>query len=68
MPHTVTKAQEFLNQYAAHPTYRAPRGAELNAKSWATEAPLRMLLNNLDDEVAENPAELVVYGGISTLR
>ncbi len=43
---------------------KAPRGSELNAKSWMTEAPLRMLMNNLDPEVAENPQELVVYGGI----
>ncbi len=43
---------------------RAPRGTQLSAKSWMTEAPLRMLMNNLDPEVAENPAELVVYGGI----
>ena len=42
---------------------RAPRGSELNARSWLTEAPLRMLLNNLDREVAEKPEELVVYGG-----
>ena len=42
---------------------RAPRGTELNARSWQTEAPLRMLLNNLDREVAERPEELVVYGG-----
>jgi urocanate hydratase len=42
---------------------RAPRGPELNARSWATEAPLRMLLNNLDGEVAERPEELIVYGG-----
>jgi urocanate hydratase len=42
----------------------APRGATLNAKSWLTEAPLRMLMNNLDAEVAERPEELVVYGGI----
>jgi urocanate hydratase len=42
---------------------RAPRGTELNARSWATEAPLRMLLNNLDREVAERPEELIVYGG-----
>ncbi len=42
---------------------RAPRGAELNALSWQTEAPLRMLLNNLDPEVAEHPESLVVYGG-----
>src|SRR5437588_10172823 len=43
---------------------RAARGTELTAKSWLTEAPLRMLMNNLDPEVAEKPAELVVYGGI----
>lgn len=43
---------------------RAPRGNTLNAKSWLTEAPLRMLMNNLDPEVAERPSELVVYGGI----
>lgn len=43
---------------------RAPRGPELSAKSWLTEAPLRMLMNNLDPEVAEAPEELVVYGGI----
>ncbi len=43
---------------------RAPRGSELNTKSWLTEAPLRMLMNNLDPDVAERPHELVVYGGI----
>jgi urocanate hydratase len=43
---------------------RAPRGSKLSAKSWQTEAPLRMLMNNLDPEVAEKPHELVVYGGI----
>ena len=42
---------------------RAPRGQALNARSWQTEAPLRMLLNNLDREVAEKPEELIVYGG-----
>jgi urocanate hydratase len=42
---------------------RAPRGTELNARSWLTEAPLRMLLNNLDAEVGEHPEQLVVYGG-----
>jgi urocanate hydratase len=42
---------------------RAPRGTALNARSWATEAPLRMLLNNLDPDVAERPEELIVYGG-----
>lgn len=43
---------------------RAPRGPKLSAKSWLTEAPLRMLMNNLDPEVAEKPHELVVYGGV----
>lgn len=56
--------KEFLETYANHPSYKAPRGNRLHAKSWQTEAPLRMLLNNLDEEVAENPAEFVVYGGI----
>ncbi|SDS17234.1 urocanate hydratase [Microlunatus soli] len=44
-------------------TVRAPRGTRLTAKSWSTEAPLRMLQNNLDPEVAERPEDLVVYGG-----
>ena len=43
---------------------RAPTGPNLSARSWLTEAPLRMLMNNLDPDVAERPAELVVYGGI----
>lgn len=43
---------------------RAPRGTRLNARSWQTEAPLRMLMNNLDPDVAERPDDLVVYGGI----
>ncbi len=51
-----------------HPTnarlpIHAPHGTELSAKSWQTEAPLRMLMNNLDPEVAERPEDLVVYGG-----
>lgn len=54
---------EFIESFASHPVYRAPRGSRLHAKSWQTEAPLRMLLNNLDSEVAELPDELVVYGG-----
>ncbi|MEJ2274844.1 MAG: urocanate hydratase [Woeseiaceae bacterium] len=45
-------------------TIKAPTGAELRAKSWLTEAPLRMLMNNLDPQVAERPQDLVVYGGI----
>jgi urocanate hydratase len=43
---------------------RAPRGTQLRCKSWLTEAALRMLMNNLDPDVAEDPASLVVYGGI----
>jgi urocanate hydratase len=46
------------------PAIRAPRGSELSARHWTTEAAMRMLMNNLDDEVAERPGELVVYGGI----
>ena len=44
-------------------TVRAPRGTALTARSWQTEAPMRMLMNNLDPEVAEHPEQLVVYGG-----
>ncbi len=44
-------------------TVRAPRGAQITCKSWLTEAPLRMLMNNLDPDVAEKPDELIVYGG-----
>jgi urocanate hydratase len=44
-------------------TIRSPRGSQLSARSWQTEAPMRMLMNNLDPEVAEHPEELVVYGG-----
>lgn len=58
------KNSAFINKYASHPVYKAPTGLELHAKSWQTEAVLRMLLNNLDGQVAENPEELVVYGGI----
>ncbi|KHL17034.1 urocanate hydratase [Mumia flava] len=47
----------------SHRAVRAPRGSELSARSWQTEAPLRMLMNNLDPEVAERPEDLVVYGG-----
>ncbi len=54
---------DFLNTYASHPKYKAPQGSKLNTKNWQTEAVLRMLLNNLDAEVAENPDEFIVYGG-----
>src|SRR3546814_6805092 len=43
---------------------RAPRGLDITARSWQTEAAMRMLMNNLDQEVAEKPEALVVYGGI----
>jgi urocanate hydratase len=46
------------------PAIRSPRGPEITARHWTTEAAMRMLMNNLDDEVAEKPGELVVYGGI----
>ena len=58
---TLDAAVEALCGNLSH--IRAPRGTALNARSWATEAPLRMLLNNLDAEVAEHPEQLVVYGG-----
>jgi urocanate hydratase len=54
---------KFIKQFARHPHYKAPTGNQLHALSWQTEAPLRMFLNNLDAEVAENPDQLVVYGG-----
>jgi urocanate hydratase len=53
-------AQELCGDLAH---IRSPRGTELHARAWSTEAPLRMLLNNLDPEVAERPEDLVVYGG-----
>ena len=43
---------------------KAPTGSEITCKSWQTEAPYRMLMNNLDPDIAEHPDELVVYGGI----
>ncbi len=52
-----------MNPVANARIIRAPRGNEISAKSWLTEAPLRMLMNNLDPDVAERPDELVVYGG-----
>jgi urocanate hydratase len=57
------KYSEFIEKYANHPHYQSPVGNKLHARSWQTEAPLRMLLNNLNPQVAENPADLIVYGG-----
>ena len=45
-------------------TIRAPRGTEISCKGWQQEAALRMLMNNLDPDVAERPEQLIVYGGI----
>src|SRR5690348_1899431 len=50
-------------QHSGPRTVRAPRGTELSCKGWQQEAALRMLMNNLDPEVAERPQDLVVYGG-----
>ena len=55
--------ESFVEKYAKHPHYRSPRGEKLHAQTWQTEAPLRMLLNNLDTEIAEHPDKLIVYGG-----
>ncbi len=56
--------QQIISSRHSNRVVRAARGSVLSAKSWMTEAPLRMLMNNLDPDVAENPRELVVYGGI----
>jgi len=53
-----------MNRHDPSRNIKSPRGSELNCKSWLTEAPYRMLQNNLDAEVAERPEDLVVYGGI----
>ncbi|AWV07927.1 urocanate hydratase [Marilutibacter maris] len=57
-------SQSARNRHDPSRTIRAPRGSELSCKSWLTEAPFRMIQNNLDPEVAERPEDLVVYGGI----
>src|SRR5271155_4249691 len=62
-PLSASRSETMLAPVKPH-LIRAPRGTTLSARSWLTEAPLRMLMNNLDPDVAENPAELVVYGGI----
>lgn len=58
---SITRAGQMENQRRV---IRSPRGPELSAKCWQTEAPLRMIMNNLDPDVAERPDDLVVYGGI----
>jgi urocanate hydratase len=64
MNDTGTKARFAAARRDESRSIRAARGAVLSARSWLTEAPLRMLMNNLDVEVAERPEELIVYGGI----
>lgn len=53
-----------MNRHDSSRSIKAATGTTLQARSWLTEAPLRMLMNNLDPAVAEHPANLVVYGGI----
>jgi urocanate hydratase len=62
---TTTMASAAAHSFDSIPTgpQRAPRGAQMTCKSWGAEAALRMLMNNLDPEVAEDPANLIVYGG-----
>jgi urocanate hydratase len=57
----LTRGVRFAEGF--EPGMKAPRGADITCKSWQTEAPMRMLMNNLDPEVAEKPSELIVYGG-----
>src|SRR3712207_7591053 len=63
-PHRPTAGGLRMSVHRNDRVVRAPRGLSLSAKSWQAEAPLRMLMNNLDPEVGERPGELVVYGGI----
>jgi urocanate hydratase len=65
MSKTTTRIGTPSSNAAEIPTgpQRAPRGAQRTCKTWAAEAAMRMLMNNLDPEVAEDPANLVVYGG-----
>src|SRR5215470_10376277 len=53
-----------MNDMTARPPLRAPHGTQLSCRNWISEAALRLLLNNLDPQVAERPQDLVVYGGI----
>src|SRR6201997_4643042 len=61
---TASRGNAMNDSSSPRPPLRAPRGTALSCRSWLTEAPLRMLMNNLDPEVAERPQDLVVYGGI----
>src|ERR671922_1442713 len=61
---TASRGNTVNDSPSPRPPLRAPRGTALSCRSWLTEAPLRMLMNNLDPEVAERWQDLVVYGGI----
>jgi urocanate hydratase len=63
VPTSSLTVDEFTQAYASHPVYMAPRGPQLHAKNWQAEAALRMFLNNLSADVAEDPERLIVYGG-----
>src|SRR2546430_10321150 len=63
LPLAATRAHALGMATTEIPEVRAPRGTEISAKGWPQEAALRMLMNNLDPDVAERPADLVVYGG-----
>ncbi len=58
-----TVSEMAMDSAAPAQTVRAPRGTSVSCKGWQQEAALRMLMNNLDPEVAEKPQELIVYGG-----
>ena len=60
---TDVAAESSIAARPSHRDVRAPRGTQISCKSWQQEAALRMLMNNLDPEVAERPQDLVVYGG-----
>lgn len=62
--YTTMAVRQYILKRVNYMSIRAPRGTILSTKSWLTEAPLRMLMNNLDPDVAEKPDELIVYGGI----
>ncbi|MBI1982588.1 MAG: urocanate hydratase, partial [Acidobacteria bacterium] len=61
-PHT-TGEQKLISPNQEYHPVRAPRGTSLTCKGWQQEAALRMLMNNLDEEVAERPQDLIIYGG-----
>ena len=65
---TDVAAESSIAARPSHRDVRAPRGTQISCKSWQQEAALRMLMNNLDPEVAERPQDLVVYGGTYNIQ